>query len=410
MDTLTSILSASWRVTVEMAGFLFVGFLAAGLIRAFLRPNLVSRHLGERSVKSVLKASLVGVPLPLCSCSVLPVAATLRKQGAGRGAVTSFLVSTPESGVDSIAVSWALLDPLLTVARPIAAFLTAFVAGMAENLFGGPSDEPSAIELPAGSCCAAAEPPAETSSCCSTAVPSVKAEKSSCCSTEIAEEQTSSCCSTGTESDEGGKPLGARLLEGMAFVWNDLIPMLAGWLLLMIVLTGALEVLLPESWLSGSVGSGWIGMVVMLLLSVPIYVCATSTTPIAAALIMKGLSPGAAMVFLLAGPATNLATIGVVKSMLGKRAAVIYVTAIAVMALLIGWTTNALYGWLQLTPAMRMSGEHHHLMNSGLVGTLLGALLLGICLAGFGRRLFARGSHGAATQGAANPSHSHHTS
>jgi uncharacterized membrane protein YraQ (UPF0718 family) len=239
-----------------------------------------------------------------------------------------------------VAVSWALLDPLLTVVRPVAAFLTAFAAGIAQNLLGhrphgdgGPSPLPVALPTP---------------------------------------------------------PLRLRLRDGMMFVWHELLPMLAGWLLLMVVLTGILDVLLPEDLVVSWIGTGWFAMVLMLVISVPIYVCATSSTPIAAALIAKGLSPGAALVFLLAGPATNLATIGVVKEMLGRRAVAIYVTVICVMALGLGWFVDWLYVALALTPAMRHGAGAHDHLTSGPLGLALGAALLLATAWAFGRRLWTR--------------------
>ena len=134
--TLFSILSAAWETLLDSAGFILLGFFVAGLLKAFIPDDLVARHLGKGKASSVIKASLLGIPIPLCSCGVIPAAAGLREQGAGRGAVTSFMISTPETGVDSIAVSYALLDPVMTLIRPVSAFLTALVTGILVNLLG----------------------------------------------------------------------------------------------------------------------------------------------------------------------------------------------------------------------------------------------------------------------------------
>lgn len=133
MHILWGILLESWHILNESAIYVLLGFVVAALFKAFIPEDLLARHLGGKSLSSVLKASLLGVPLPLCSCGVIPAAIGLHKQGAGKGSTTAFLISTPESGIDSIAVTWALLDPIMTVVRPLAAFLTATVAGTLVN-------------------------------------------------------------------------------------------------------------------------------------------------------------------------------------------------------------------------------------------------------------------------------------
>lgn len=354
MQTLTAMIQSAWDVTVEMSPYLIIGFVLAGVLRSFLNPDLITRHLGKKSTKSVALASIIGVPLPLCSCSVLPVAAGLRKQGASSGAVSSFLISTPESGVDSIAISWGLLDPLMTIFRPVAAFVTAFIAGIAENAFGIGGKQPMAE--PPKSCCSSSKPTPEEKPCCSSSAPP--------------------------------KPgLAAKLAEGMKFVWHDLLPMLAGWLLVMVAITGVLNVLMPDDLIGSSLGSGYVQMLLMLVIGIPIYVCATASTPIAAALVLKGLSPGAALVFLLAGPATNLATMGVVRNLLGTRALVIYIISIAVSALGLGVLLDLTYGWLSITPVMRMGSEAHNHIVSGVFGNVLAGVFLAVMVYAFAHRL-----------------------
>src|SRR5210317_379155 len=134
IDFLRQLFMETWHIFTDAAPYVIFGFLAAGLIKAVLPEALVARHLGGRSTASVLKAALFGIPLPLCSCGVIPAAIGLRKQGAGRGASAAFLVSTPESGVDSIAITWALLDPVMTVVRPVAAFITGTLTGILISL------------------------------------------------------------------------------------------------------------------------------------------------------------------------------------------------------------------------------------------------------------------------------------
>ena len=130
MDLFIKILSASWELLLDASIYIIFGMIIAGLLRTFLSTEYVARHLGKGRFLPVLKAALLGIPIPLCSCGVMPAAAALKKQGASNGATIAFLISTPESGVDSISISYALLDPIMTIARPVAAFVSAVVAGV----------------------------------------------------------------------------------------------------------------------------------------------------------------------------------------------------------------------------------------------------------------------------------------
>ncbi|MEW5772283.1 MAG: SO_0444 family Cu/Zn efflux transporter [Thermodesulfobacteriota bacterium] len=314
LDFLLDYLLACWGVLREAAPWALLGFAAAGAIHALIPAASLARHLGGRGPGSVLKAALAGIPLPLCSCGVLPVAAGLRRSGAGRGATASFLVSTPETGVDSIAVTWALMDPLMTLLRPAAAFVTALAAGLAANLL---PEEPAPSPAP--------EPaPAATGDC-------------------------AGGCRSGACAPPGPPP--SRLDEGLAFVRDDLLPDIGPWLLLGVLLAGLIALLVPESSLADLPGGEWGSMLAMLAVAAPLYICATSSTPVAAALVLKGLSPGAALVLLLAGPATNAATIAVVGRILGRGAVPAYVGAIAACSLAMGWAANRLYELLGIDPA-----------------------------------------------------------
>ncbi len=288
-----------------------------GLIKVLLSPGFVARHLGGGRFSSVVKASLLGVPLPLCSCAVLPTAASLKRQGASNGATAAFLISTPESGVDSIAVSYALLDPLMTVARPIAGAVSAIVAGVIENLWQNSSD-PAALALAPDLSC-------QVDACC---------DGTDCPPEEHAHHHS----------------LGEKLRAGVRFAFTELWGDLAGWFLVGLLLAGVVTALVPEDFMAAHLGGGIGAMLVMLLVGIPIYICATGSTPIAAALIMQGVSPGAALVFLLAGPATNITSLTVVLRILGKRGTVIYLTVIALFAVLFGLAVDQLYAFLAISP------------------------------------------------------------
>jgi hypothetical protein len=294
--------AVTWQILVEAAPYVLGGFFAAGLVRALLPDELVARHLGGNGGGAVVKASLLGIPLPLCSCGVIPAAVGLRRQGAGRGPTAAFLVSTPETGVDSVAITWALLDPLMTVLRPLAAFVTATVTGLLINRL--PDETPAqSIAAPACGCSAAGTPaPARPS-------------------------------------------LTTRLRDGVRYAFTELLGDIGGWLLLGIAIAGLLTVVVPPQLLAPLFEQRLLSLLLMLLVGIPLYICASASTPIAAALVLKGLSPGAALVFLLAGPATNAATITVVARFWGRRATLVYLAAIAGCAVVLGWLTDQLYLW-----------------------------------------------------------------
>ncbi|PLX80546.1 MAG: hypothetical protein C0616_08075 [Desulfuromonas sp.] len=308
INALSGIAAECWNILNEAAPYVLFGFFAAGLLKALIPEKMILRHLGGNGFSSVFKASLFGIPLPLCSCGVIPVATGLRKQGASKGATASFLVSVPETGVDSVAITWALLDPLMTVIRPIAAFLTALLTGGLINL------------LPEEKSLQSTEP---TSDC--------------------------GCVEDGNaSSDNSRQPLFQRIRQGIVYAFTELLKDIGGWLMLGILIAGTISYFVPVNFVERYLGGELSSLLIMLVVGIPLYICASASTPIAAALVLKGLSPGAALVFLLAGPATNAATMTVVAKQLGKAAVTVYVIAIAICSLVIGWLTNVLYAALEV--------------------------------------------------------------
>ena len=305
----------TWKVIVEAAPWLLVGFLAAGVIHTWLSARAIATHLGSAGIRGILKAALIGVPLPLCSCSVIPVASSLRRQGASRGAVVSFLVSTPETGADSIAISYALLGPFLAIVRPVAAFVTAVAAGL---IVGNVRDTDSGAGG-TGNIHDVGNGPIENGS-----------------------GAAGDCgCGQRGEADVIAGSIPPRIMRALRYGFVELFADLSIWLGLGFALAGLVAVLIPAGFLESHLGSGLGPMFLMLLVGLPLYVCATSSTPIAAALIARGLSPGAALVFLLAGPATNVATMLVVGRDLGRRALVLYLATISVASVLFGLAVDA---------------------------------------------------------------------
>ncbi len=306
-NVITGILFECWDILKEAAPYVLFGFFAAGILKALIPEDLVAKHLGQNGTRSVLKASLFGIPLPLCSCGVIPVAIGLRKQGASKGATASFLVSVPETGVDSIAITWALLDPLMTIVRPIAAFITAVVTGIFINMI------PDTKEIKAN-------PPQEGCEC-------------------------SSLSNSEGKDLPQKESLGRRIEKGLVYAFSGLLKDIGGWLMLGIGIAGIISFFVPVGFVEQYLGGEYSSLLIMLVIGIPLYICASASTPIAAALVLKGLSPGAALVFLLAGPATNAATMTVVAKHLGKAATVVYTTSIAICSLAMGWVVNRIYSW-----------------------------------------------------------------
>jgi len=334
MDTLMRIILAAGDMLYQAGLYVLIGLLAAGLVHVFVSRAFLTRHLGGRGFWPVAKAALVGAPLPLCSCSVLPTAFALRERGAGRGATVSFLISTPETSFDSIAVTWALMGPLMAIVRPVAAVVTALVAGVAEAIRGRDAREPE----PTAPACPHCESDAHT-------------------------------------AEEHADPPG-RWRRFRRFVLFEMGDEIGPTLALGLLLAGLVAAFVPEEFFTTYLGNRWASMGIMLLVGLPLYVCATASTPLAAALMLKGLNPGAALVFLLVGPATNLATVLTVGKMLGKASAALYVAMIVVFSLVFGAALDTAVGpsWKEF-----IDMEHAHGFVPAWV-SVVGGVLLGLYL------------------------------
>ncbi|MDP7063122.1 MAG: SO_0444 family Cu/Zn efflux transporter [Planctomycetota bacterium] len=335
---------AIWGILAESGPWLMVGFLIAGILKIFIPQEGVFRHFGGNDFRSVLKASLFGAPLPLCSCSVIPTAASLRDSGASKGATTSFLIATPETGVDSIGITWALFDPLMTILRPIAAILTAILSGTFVNRLVLAKADNKGFE-------------------------------------EVAKPDTKPDWCAHKQTDAVAKvhpPLGERLIASLRFSFGKLMEDLTPWFLLGFLLSGGITVMVPENFFGDTIPSGFVAMLIMLVLSMPMYICATASTPVAAALVLKGMDPGAALVLLLAGPATNITTMLVVRNFLGTAVLRVYLISLIVVSLTLGWLVNLLYESMDIDLSTAIPHvhemEHDWLATAG--GLVLSALLL----------------------------------
>nr|WP_027721517.1 SO_0444 family Cu/Zn efflux transporter [Maridesulfovibrio zosterae] len=366
LNILISIAQESWEVLLQSAPFMLFGFFVAGLLKAFVGPEFISKNLGSGKTSDVFKASLLGVPIPLCSCGVIPAAAQLKQQGASKGATTSFLISTPETGVDSIAVTYALLDPVMTFFRPFAAFITAVIAGVLVDRYEKTNGtktpsipEPILISHDHGHECGCND--SNLSCQCSD-------------DTEQSCSESSCGCGCGEESSSLPETFTGKLTAGMQYSFGNLLQDIGIWFLGGVILAGIFGALIPDGFIEKNLGDGFLPLLIMLAAAVPLYVCATASTPIAAALALKGLSPGAALVFLLAGPATNAASFTVVAKLLGKRSAFIYLGTIIICSLVLGVFVNWLYYSLgmSITDWVQSGAEDVH----GLFYTVSALILL----------------------------------
>jgi uncharacterized membrane protein YraQ (UPF0718 family) len=341
---LLAIIGETAHIFNETAIYILFGFLLSGVIKVYLPAEKVFRYLGGRDFRSVMIAALLGIPLPLCSCAVLPTAVSLKRQGSGKGATLSFLISTPETGIDSISVTYALIDPIMTVFRPLSALITAVTAGISANYIDRKAEDKGP-----------------------------------------GEKDTSPACSDeGCHCEDGRIPRkGVRSVFHYAFV--ELLNDIVFWLILGIVIAGVISALIPDNLLRDYLGTGIVSMLVMLVLGVPIYMCAASSTPVAASLMMKGLNPGAALVFLLTGPATNAGTIAIVGRLLGKKMMAVYVGTIVAVSILLGLLLNTIYMSLGIDPVAVVGTASEKI--PGFMKTLGSFVLLSVVI----RNLWAAG-------------------
>ncbi|OGQ33711.1 MAG: hypothetical protein A3F16_06535 [Deltaproteobacteria bacterium RIFCSPHIGHO2_12_FULL_43_9] len=308
VDIVIRILEETWNIYFESAVYVIFGFVISGILYAWISPKDVSRHLGKPNFLSVLKATLLGLPLPLCSCGAVPAALHLRQRKASKGSTLAFLISTPETGVDSIAISYALLGPIYTIVRPIAAIVTAIITGIVANICLPAEVEPTGQEEPA----------------------------------------RCQICSILPGGNGCPHTFWDRIRAAFRFSFGEFLHELSKWLLIGFLAAGIISAAIPTSFLQNYLGSGLPAMLILLAIGIPIYICASSSTPIAAALLLKGVGPGAVLVFLLAGPATNVATFTMVGKFIGKRALFIYLICISLVSLMCGILFESFLSALQI--------------------------------------------------------------
>lgn len=363
VEQLTTFINNFIDLSAEASPWLLLGLLIAGLMKAWVPNKILSKHLGKGK-SAIVKAALIGAPLPLCSCGVIPVATELRRSGASAPATASFLVATPETGIDSVSVSYALLGPVFAIYRPFAAIMSAIITGIFVSSIKEQEIKSSTEDVKQNnsSCCASKE-----SSQASLKTKN-KAKVSTCCSATPSIEEAvkaSSCCSSNTavitEASTISPSVFARFIEktkaGVYYAATKLIDDIIIWLAIGLIFAAIIRTFLPQEFLL-SYGSGLPAMLIMIAISIPMYICATASTPIAAGFIMAGLSPGTALVFMMAGPATNISTLGVIKNEMGGAVLTRYLLGVAISAISFASLLDFALNYYQINIGEQMQHSH----------------------------------------------------
>lgn len=317
----------------EMSPYLLLGFFFAGLLHAFMPRQKIERYFSGKPLKSSVLASLFGVPLPLCSCGVIPTGAALYKNGASKGGTVSFLISTPQTGVDSILATFSLMGLPFAIIRPIAALITGITGGVVTSKIT--TNEPHASE--------------------------------------------------GITQDKTPKGFKNRVKDVFKYGFVEFIQDISKWLVIGLVLAAIISALIPDDFFELLNLPPVLQMLLILAVSVPLYICATGTIPLAAILILKGISPGAAFVLLMAGPATNAATITMIGKVLGKRSLFGYLGTIIAGALAFGLLIDYALPTQWFTQFVIETG-HQHGMHLAWWQIASGIILLGLIINGYIQR------------------------
>ena len=351
MEFLTEFVRAMLELSYAMAPYILFGLLFAGILHEFISDDFVTKHLGKDSIGSVLKATIFGIPLPVCSCGVIPLATGIKKSGASNGATLSFLISTPITGIDSILATYGMFGWAFTIYRIITSMIISIIAGILANVTAKPqasfTQTPPAFSQTAPAF--TQHTPAQEASFCS---------RSSCCDTELKK--------------------GFQLKGALNYAFITLLGDIAAPLVIGLLLGALITVAVPENLAQILQENSWLSYGIVLAIAIPMYVCATASLPIAAGLMLSGVSPGAAFVFLSAGPATNTVTIGVVKKMLGSQVLYIYLSTIIIGSMLFGFGLDYLLSDVSVKEMIHMHEEAGWLEygSTVLLGVLVAYVLL----------------------------------
>ena len=326
MEFLVDYFNALVELSNAMAPYILFGLLFAGVLHAIVPDTIVKNHLGKNSITSVIKATLFGIPLPVCSCGVIPLATSIKKSGASNGATLSFLISTPITGVDSILATYGMFGWVFTIYRVITSMVISIIAGILSNFYG--KEESKELQ--------------KSGATFSTTAPANQTTLTHFSTTKIVDtpELTDASCCSGASCDEKKTPI---MIDALTYAFATLLKDIASPLLIGLLVGALITVIVPDNLSEILIKYNWLSYIIVIAIAVPMYVCATASLPIAAGLMLSGVSPGAAFVFLSAGPATNTVTIGVVKKMLGTKTLYIYLGTIIIGSILFGLGLDYLF-------------------------------------------------------------------
>ena len=390
---ITHFLEALWQLSVAMAPYILFGLVFAGILHEIVPDSIVTKHLGSNNVSSVVKSTLFGIPLPVCSCGVIPLATSIKKSGASKGATLSFLISTPITGVDSILATYGIFGWIFTIYRIITSMIIAIAAGILTNVFGKTDEKeneetdkkssvskttfgavgvqhptqtaftPKATNTPPSFSTLSAQPSTFTSQ--------IKASQSDANhnSSFASAPEAPSCC-------DSKEKKGFSFIAAMKYAFVTLLGDIAKPLFWGLLLGALITVAIPDNLSELLKTYNWLSYLIVIAIAVPMYVCATASLPIAAGLMLSGVSAGAAFVFLSAGPATNTVTIGVVKKMLGSRSLAIYLGTIVIGSILFGLGLDFVFDASNIDPASLVHMDEH----GGIIATLSAVVLWGMVL------------------------------
>ncbi|MCW3805449.1 SO_0444 family Cu/Zn efflux transporter [Plebeiibacterium marinum] len=318
-----------------MSPYLLLGFFFAGVLKVWFPQKWIDRYMGKNNLMSVVNTALLGIPLPLCSCGVIPTGISFYKNGASKGSSVSFLISTPQTGVDSVLVTYSLLGLPFALVRVFVALVTGVLGGVFTNVFASADENKGHV-------------------------------------------QTSQCCSSKTH-----KKSGHSFFRVLQYGFNEFLMDIAKWLIIGILIAAGLSAIIPDDFFSMYLDNEILSMVMVLVASVPLYLCATASVPIAAVLMLKGLSPGAALILLMAGPATNAATITVIKKVFGNRTLFSYLFSIISGAFVFGLIINHFLPaeWFVMVGASHL--HHQHELLPEWVKITSSTVLLGLIVYGY---------------------------
>ncbi len=415
-----------WDLFIDMSFYISIGLFFTGLLHVFVKKEFILKHVGKNNTSAVVKAAIVGVPLPLCSCGVIPTALYLGKNGASKGSVMSFLTSTPQTGVDSLIATYGLMGLFYAVYRAVAAFISGIITGIVTNFVfrkqestgvaqaksscdSGCCNEQELVsdaccgscgsdEVNVDECCGSGK---ETSCSCSdsTQAPTCSCSDStqapSCGCSDSTQAPTCSCSdstqaptcgcgestqapSCGCGSQVSGNCFFSKIKRVFTYGFGEFLDEIAVHFVIGLIVAALISTFVPQSWLS-SFSNPLLSMLVMLIIGIPMYICSTASIPIALSLIMKGISPGAAFVFLFAGPVTNIASLAILVKELGKKAVAVYLICVAVCAVAFGLLMDYIIEVFNVG-GLNLVSDHAHSHQDPLYMVVVGIIFLGLVI------------------------------